>query len=123
MEMAVDFKNAPVANLPLCPVAPAARIIGQKWTLQIVYFLLDGKSVRFCELQDALGGVNPSTLSSRLKMLEEEGLVRRTQVSAIPPHVEYSLTEMGCQLEPIIHEVIRWSNAWLSDRCDQECEQ
>ena len=69
MEIA-DFRNTLPANLPLCPVAPAARIIGQKWTLQIVYFLLDGKSVRFCELQDALGGVNPSTLSSRLKMLE-----------------------------------------------------
>lgn len=117
MEAVVDCQEAPIVNLPLCPVTPAARIIGQKWTLQIVYFLLDGKSVRFCELQDALGGVNPSTLSSRLKMLEEEGLVRRTQVSAIPPHVEYSLTEMGCQLEPIIHEVIRWSNIWLCDRC------
>ena len=118
-----DFRHTLPANLPLCPVAPAARIIGQKWTLQIVYFLLDGKSVRFCELQDALGGVNPSTLSSRLKMLEEEGLVHRMQVSAIPLHVEYSLTDMGCQLEPVIHEVIRWSNVWLSDRCDQECEQ
>jgi DNA-binding HxlR family transcriptional regulator len=104
-------------GLPLCPVEPAARIIGQKWTLQIVYFLLDGKSVRFCELQDELGGVNPSTLSSRLKMLEEEGLVRRTQISAIPPHVEYSLTEMGRELQPVIRAVIHWSNHWMGDRC------
>ena len=51
MEVAVDLQEASLANLPLCPVAPAARIIGQKWTLQIVYFLLDGKSVRFCELR------------------------------------------------------------------------
>jgi DNA-binding HxlR family transcriptional regulator len=118
MELAVDLREVSLANLPLCPVAPAARIIGQKWTLQIVYFLLDGKSVRFCELQDELGGVNPSTLSSRLKMLEEEGIVRRTQISAIPPHVEYSLTDMGCQLKPVILEVIRWSNVWLGDRCE-----
>ena len=116
MEMVVDLKSLSVASLPLCPVAPAARIIGQKWTLQIVYFLLGGKSVRFCELQDALGGVNPSTLSSRLKMLEEEGLVRRTQVSAIPPHGEYSLTDMGGQLQPVIHAVIRWSKVWLGER-------
>lgn len=109
--------EAPDDSLPLCPVQPAARIIGQKWTLQIVYFLLGGKSVRFCELQDELGGVNPSTLSSRLKMLEEEGLVRRTQISAIPPHVEYSLTAMGCELEPVIRAVLRWSNLWLRDRC------
>lgn len=97
----------------LCPVEVAARIIGQKWTLQIVKTLLDCRSRRFCELQDALGGVNPSTLSSRLKMLEDEGLIHRVQVSAIPPHVEYSLTEMGCQLECVIREISTWSRAWL----------
>lgn len=111
------FLSLPIDRLPLCPVEPAARIIGQKWTLQIVYFLLGGRSMRFCELQDRLGGVNPSTLSARLKMLEEEGLVRRTQVSAIPPHVEYCLTPMGLEMEPVIRAVIGWSNEWLSDRC------
>jgi DNA-binding HxlR family transcriptional regulator len=97
----------------LCPVEVAARIIGQKWTLQIVKTLLDCRSRRFCELQDALGGVNPSTLSSRLKMLEDEGMIRRVQVSAIPPHVEYSLTEMGCQLQGVILEISKWSQRWL----------
>lgn len=97
---------------PLCPVEPAARIIGQKWTLQIVYYLLDGKSVRFCELQDELGGVNPSTLSSRLKMLEEEGLVQRTQISTSPLHVEYSLTDKGRALENVIRTLIQWCNNW-----------
>lgn len=96
-----------------CPVDEAARIIGQKWMLQIVHHLLDCEPRRFCELQEALGGVNPSTLSSRLKMLEEEGLVRRIQVSAIPPHVEYSLTEMGCELRDVIEAIIDWSNRWL----------
>src|SRR5690606_35985780 len=100
--MAVRPQLQSTLEMPLCPVEPAARIIGQKWTLQIVYFLLDGRSMRFCELQDRLGGVNPSTLSSRLKMLEEEGMVRREQISAIPPHVEYSLTEMGHELESVI---------------------
>jgi len=97
----------------LCPVEVAARIIGQKWTLQIVKTLLDNRSRRFCELQDALGGVNPSTLSSRLKMLEDEGMIRRVQISAIPPHVEYSLTEMGSQLQCVIHEIAKWSQSWL----------
>jgi DNA-binding HxlR family transcriptional regulator len=103
----------PGIDLDLCPVEVAARIIGQKWTLQIVRTLLDYRSSRFCELQDALGGVNPSTLSSRLKMLEDEGMIRRVQVSAIPPHVEYSLTEMGCQLECVIREISKWSRSWL----------
>lgn len=97
----------------ICPVDEAARIIGQKWTLQIVHELLDHSTRRFCELQEALGGVNPSTLSSRLKMLEEEGLVDRVQVSAIPPHVEYSLTDMGYELRGVIKEITKWSNTWL----------
>jgi DNA-binding HxlR family transcriptional regulator len=104
---------------PLCPVEVAARIIGQKWTLQIVNELIDCDSRRFCELQEALGGVNPSTLSSRLKMLEEEGLIRRMQVSAIPPHVEYSLTEMGSQLHDVIQEISKWSRRWLCNVDDQ----
>lgn len=115
MSMSLQIELAPA--LPLCPIEPAAHIIGQKWTLQIVYFLLDSPSMRFCELQDRLGGVNPSTLSSRLKMLEEEGIVRRTQISAIPPHVEYSLTEMGRTLEGVIRSVTQWSNTWLCGRC------
>lgn len=106
----------------LCPVDEAARIIGQKWTLQIVHELLDHPSRRFCELQEALGGVNPSTLSSRLKMLEEEGLVRRVQVSAIPPHVEYSLTDMGYELREVIAEITKWSNTWLCSPMRVCCE-
>lgn len=115
--MSTDVELQTTVEVPLCPVEPAARIVGQKWTLQIVYFLLDGRSMRFCELQNRLGGVNPSTLSSRLKMLEEEGIVRRNQISAIPPHVEYRLTEMGRDLEKVIHEITRWSNQWLCGRC------
>ena len=116
---------APLANaystLPgqmPCPVEAAARIVGQKWTLQIVHHLLHASSLRFCELQEALGGVNPSTLSSRLKMLEEAGMVERVQISDIPPHVEYSLTSMGRELDGVLREVCRWSSRWLCDSGD-----
>ena len=105
----------------ICPVDEAARIIGQKWTLQIVHELLDHSTRRFCELQEALGGVNPSTLSSRLKMLEEEGLVHRAQVSTIPPHVEYSLTPMGHELRGVIQEITKWSNNWLCSSNEPYC--
>jgi DNA-binding HxlR family transcriptional regulator len=105
--------GAPKLERFLCPVDEAARIVGQKWTLQIVHHLLDGRSRRFCELQEALGRVNPSTLSSRLKMLEEAGLVSRSQISDIPPHVEYRLTDMGAELRGVINEITRWSNAHL----------
>ena len=104
-----------------CPVEAAARIVGQKWTLQIVHHLLHSPSLRFCELQESLGGVNPSTLSSRLKMLEEVGMVERVQISDIPPHVEYSLTPMGRELDGVLREVCRWSSRWLceSDDCGE----
>ncbi len=106
-----------IPELKVCPVESAARIVGQKWTLQIVHHLLDSRCKRFCELQEELGGVNPSTLSSRLKMLEDEGVVIRAQISSIPPHVEYSLTEMGRELTPIIREISNWGTRWL---CKEE---
>lgn len=113
------MENCDSSNIPTgpgvysCAVEQAARIVGQKWTLQIVNVLMDFGECRFCELQEALGGVNPSTLSARLKMLEEEGLVGRTQVSAMPPHVVYRLTEMGAQLSGAIRELTGWSRRWL----------
>ena len=118
LEQAVSRKTEPPLSTgeeaeALCPVEVAARIIGQKWTLQIVKTLMEGRCMRFCELQEALGGVNPTTLTSRLKLLEETGMVRRCQVSDIPPHVEYSLTEMGLQLEDVLESIIHWSRRWL----------
>lgn len=116
-QVAYDLPNTlpadDTAMVPLCPVEQAARILGQKWTLQIVHHLMTHGSLRFCELQEALGGVNPSTLSSRLKMLEEEGLVQRSQISTLPPHVEYCLSEMGRQLAAVLGEIIKWSSSWL----------
>lgn len=105
--------TAATAVMAACPVETAGRIVGQKWTLQIVNQLLNTESMRFCEIQEALGGVNPSTLSSRLKMLEEEGLVQRVQVSNVPPHVEYNLTAMGLNLEGVIDAICTWSSRWL----------
>lgn len=99
----------------LCAVEEAARIVGQKWTLQIVNVLMDFGECRFCEMQDALGGVNPSTLSARLKMLEEQGLVEREQISSVPPHVVYRLTPMGDQLSGAIRELTNWSRIWLCE--------
>ena len=105
-----------------CPVEAAARIIGRKWSLQIVHRLLNASSKRFCELQEELGGVNPSTLSSRLKMLEDERLVMREQVSSIPPHVRYSLTDKGRELAPVIAEISDWSQRWICSEDEQAVE-
>ena len=110
-----DCTPLAVDNSPayLCSVEQAARIVGQKWTLQIVNVLMDFEECRFCELQDALGGVNPGTLSARLKTLEEGGILSRSMVSAAPPHVTYRLTAMGNELSGVIRELTNWSRSWL----------
>lgn len=103
----------PLRGAYACAVEEAARIVGQKWTLQIVNVLMDFRECRFCELQDALGGVNPSTLSTRLKMLEEQGIIERNQISSMPPHVVYRLSTMGDHLSGVIRELTQWSRTWL----------
>jgi len=94
-----------------CPVAATARILGARWTLQIIHHLRQRR--RFCELQELAGGVNPTTLSQRLKFLEEQGLIRRLPISDAPPHVEYELTEMGRDLLPVLDALARWAERWL----------
>ncbi len=86
-------------------------MLGQKWVMRIVR-VLGERTQRFCELQDALGGANSATLSQRLKLLEDEGLVDRTIVSAVPPWVEYSLTNKGADLRRAIVGIDRWADRW-----------
>ncbi|NOZ29889.1 MAG: helix-turn-helix transcriptional regulator [Chloroflexi bacterium] len=105
-----------------CPVTAAARIVGRKWTLLIIYHLLKSPR-RFCELQELLGGVNPTTLSQRLKMLEQEGLLRRHERLTVPPWVQYELTEKGKALGPVIEGMAEWGQAWLSDTTETPSSQ
>ncbi|HEX2141046.1 MAG TPA: helix-turn-helix domain-containing protein [Candidatus Limnocylindria bacterium] len=93
----------------------ALNILGQKWVLRIVRALGD-RTQRFCELQDALGGANSATLSQRLKLLEDEGLVDRRAVSETPPWVEYSLTVKGTDLHRAIAGIDRWADRWASQQ-------
>ena len=89
----------------------ALNILGHKWVLRIIREL-GQRTQRFCELQDALGGANSATLSQRLKLLEDEGLVERRAISAMPPWVEYSLTAKGSELRGAIAGVDRWAERW-----------
>ncbi|HJT58055.1 MAG TPA: helix-turn-helix domain-containing protein [Ktedonobacteraceae bacterium] len=101
-----------------CAANPAMercmRLIGDMWTLMIVYNLMDG-SKRFGELLEALGNISPKTLSQRLKMLEEARFVDRHAYIEIPPRVEYSLTEKGKALLGIIEAIRDFGMRYLSD--------
>ena len=93
----------------------ALNILGQKWVLRIVRALGE-RTQRFCELQDSLGGANSATLSQRLKLLEDEGLIDRQALSEMPPWVEYSLTTKGAELRRSIAGIDRWADRWASQQ-------
>ena len=94
-----------------CAATAALTVLGQKWVLRIIRTLGE-QTQRFCELQDALGGANSATLSQRLKLLEEEGLIERREISAMPPWVEYSLTDKGSELRRAITAIDLWAERW-----------
>jgi DNA-binding HxlR family transcriptional regulator len=96
-----------------CAATAALNVLGQKWVMRIIRVLGD-RTQRFCELQDALGGANSATLSQRLKMLEDQGLIERRAISAVPPWVEYSLTTKGADLRGAIAGIDRWADRWAS---------
>jgi DNA-binding HxlR family transcriptional regulator len=102
-----------------CPVCRTADIVCGKWTLLLVRELAEGRS-RFCELERSLAGISPRTLSLRLRALEEEGIVARATYPAVPPRVEYALTEKGLALIPIIEDMRTYGERWLGAECATE---
>lgn len=100
-----------------CPVARTAQLIGNKWTPLIVRDLAAGQR-RFSELERSLHGISPKTLSERLKRLEEAHVVERQCFAEVPPRVEYSLTEKGFALLPVIDRMREFGATWLpSEDC------
>ncbi len=104
-----------------CPVARTAQLIGNKWTPLIVRDLANGQR-RFSELERSLVGISPKTLSERLKRLEEAHVVERQCFAEVPPRVEYSLTEKGFALLPVIDQMRTFGTRWLPGECAPECD-
>ena len=96
-----------------CPVCRTAEVVCGKWTLLLVRDLAEGRS-RFCELERSLAGISPRTLSLRLRALEEEGIVERHTYPEVPPRVEYSLTDKGRALLPIVEGMRSYGTRWLA---------
>ena len=97
----------------------ALRLLGDMWTLMIVYQLLSGPR-RFGELLEALGNVSPRTVSQRLKMLEVSGFVQRQAFAEIPPRVEYRLTEKGLALLNIMEAIRQFAEQHLAGEGERE---
>ena len=94
-----------------CSIEKTLEVLDGKWTFLIIKNLFDGV-MRFGELRKELKGVSPKTLSVRLKELEQKEIISRTAYPTIPPTVEYSLTEKGRSLKPIIIAMKLWGAKW-----------
>jgi DNA-binding HxlR family transcriptional regulator len=102
---------------PSCPVTATAEIISGKWTILVIRDLAEGRT-RFCELERSLAGISPRTLSLRLRALEEQGVVERHTFPEVPPRVEYSLTDKGQALLPLIEDMRKYGREHLGvDDC------
>ncbi|MBL9052465.1 MAG: helix-turn-helix transcriptional regulator [Tabrizicola sp.] len=87
--------------LPDCPIAAAGEVLSGKWTT-LIFRDLFGGTRRYSQLQASLAGISPRILADRLRMLEEKGLVHRRVIPSVPPKTEYSLTEKGRLIEPVL---------------------
>lgn len=98
--------------MKVCPIDNSLRIFGQKYALHIVRNMLILKQNRFGQFLGSIEGINTKTLSIRLRQLEDFGLVKRTLINSRPPQTEYSLTEKGMALEPILAHIAAFSSRY-----------
>ena len=97
-----------------CPVEATLEVIGGKWKGIILFHLLNG-TMRFSELQRAAGTVTQRMLTKQLRELETDGLISRTVYPVVPPKVEYSMTDKGRSLQPIILAMRDWGMGQLTE--------
>ncbi len=101
----------------ICPkFEKAISLLSQRWTALVIYQLLSG-SQRFSEIQSAIG-ISGKVLSERLKDLELQGVVKREVIPETPVVIEYSLTEKGQSMEPIIRTIEAWSQQWYKSETE-----
>lgn len=98
-------------RLPDCPVETNLTLIGDKWKVLILRDLLTGTK-RFGELKKSITGVSQKVLTAQLRAMEASGLITRTVYAEVPPRVEYSLTELGMSLKPILDAMLVWGTQY-----------
>lgn len=102
----VRRKNKAAPLPPLCPLSECMALLGGAWTPNLVWHL-SADARRFSELRADIPRISAKVLSTRLRVLEEKGVVTRTVVASKPPSVEYALTSLGRELIPVIKEIVR----------------
>ena len=100
-----------IKELPACPVETTLTLIVDKWKVLILRDLMPGTK-RFGELKKSIGSVSQKVLTAQLRDMEENGLVHREVYAEVPPRVEYSLTELGRSLKPILDSMWSWGEGY-----------
>ena len=98
-------------ELPTCPVETTLMLISDRWKVLIIRDLLDGTK-RFGELKKSVGNISQKVLTSNLRSMEEDGLLTREVFPEVPLRVEYTLTETGYSLKPILDSMVDWGMAY-----------
>lgn len=102
-------------TLPVCPVETTLTLISDKWKVLIIRDLLPGTK-RFGELKKSIGSVSQKVLTSQLRQMEESGLLIRTVFPEVPPRVEYTLTELGQSLKPVLDAMWDWGEEYKAKK-------
>ena len=106
---------AAMKELPTCPVETTLMLISDKWKMLIVRDLIGGTK-RFGELKSSVGNVSQKVLTAQLRQTEESGLVDRKVYAEVPPRVEYTLTEAGYSLKPVLDAMWKWGEDYKENR-------
>ena len=114
-EMMVSSTRSNGKKAVSCPVEYTIDAIGGRWKVLIIHHLLEGTQ-RFGELTRLLNGVSARTLTRQLRELEADGIIDRYVHQQIPPKVEYALTDLGRQLEPVLLAMHQWGETLAGNR-------
>ncbi len=108
VKMSMAEYKGKVKNIQDTPFGYTLSVIGGKWKMVIIYLLAENQPIRFNELKRQIGAITYKTLSSQLKELEADGLVKRKEYPQVPPMVEYSLTDKAESLLPVLEGLCEW---------------
>ena len=100
-----------IKDLPACPVETTLMLISDRWKVLIIRDLLGGTK-RFGELKKSLGSISQKVLTANLRSMEEAGLLSRKVYAEVPPRVEYTLTETGFSLKPVLDAMVAWGTEY-----------
>ena len=102
-------------ELPECPVATTVQLIGNKWKLLIIRNLIYNGKQRFVDFTKTIPAISKKVLTDNLRALEEDGLIEREVFAEVPPRVEYSLSDLGKTLKPILDAMFDWGTEYKSN--------